>query len=56
MERIDIRYTAANGRNIRIFSINVYGEVMVEIDGQPWEAFSTRRRAENWLKKNGYAV
>lgn len=56
MERIDISYTAANGRSIRIFSINAYGEVMVEIDGQPWETFGTRRRAENWLKKNGFAA
>lgn len=56
MERIDIRYTAANGHSIRIFSINDYGEVLVEIDDQPWEAFSTRRRAENWLKRNGFAA
>ena len=56
MERIDIRYTAANGRSIRIFSINDYGEVLVEIDDQPWKAFSTRRRAENWLKRNGFAA
>lgn len=53
MERIDINFTV-NGRNIRIFSINNYGEVMVEIDEMPWKAFSTQRKAENWLKKNGF--
>ncbi len=56
MERIDITYTAANGRNIRIFSINDYGEVLLEIDGEAWKAFGTRRKAENWLKRNGYTA
>ena len=55
MERIDIRYIA-NGRNIRIFSINDYGEIMVEIDDMPWKTFGTRRKAENWLKKSGFAA